>query len=101
MILQCKQNVEKSGAKFYLFVIPSNYRLMKGAISKNALQFNEFSDKVKKLAIQQDINFIDMTVSFRNQSLLGNRLFFKKDIHLSKKGHQCVAKELLSVIDNF
>jgi len=28
LILQCKQNVEHSGAKFYLFVIPSKYRLM-------------------------------------------------------------------------
>ena len=47
LILQCKQNVEHSGAKFYLFVIPSKYRLMKGALSKRSMQFNEFSDKVK------------------------------------------------------
>jgi len=101
LILQCKQNVEHSGAKFYLFVIPSKYRLMQGGLSKNSLQIHEFSDKVKKWAIQQEINFVDLTDSFLKQSLLGNRLFFKKDIHLSKKGHQCVAKELLNMIDTF
>ncbi|ETR74348.1 MAG: hypothetical protein OMM_00295 [Candidatus Magnetoglobus multicellularis str. Araruama] len=94
LILKCKQDVEKSGAEFYLFAIPSKYRLTQAELAKHSLQSHEFSDKVKLWANQQNINFIDMTDSFRKQSLTGHQLFFKKDIHLSKLGHQCVAKDL-------
>ena len=51
----------------------------------------EFSDKLKKFAVEIEVEFIDLAKEFKRESLEGEKLFFDKDIHLNEYGHLIVA----------
>ena len=76
------------GARFYLLAVPSKYKLQS---DDPDLSFLSFSDKVKKWAEGNDINYIDLYNPFLKNSNK-KKLFYDKDIHFSPFGHKITAE---------
>lgn len=93
-ILQIKNNLEKMDAELYLFIIPE-----KNITKKNTCCVEDWlHEEVKIFAEYNRINFIDLGKTF-SQYYNQDQIFFDKDIHLTKVGHQLIAKELDSVLN--
>jgi hypothetical protein len=94
IILQIKNNLEKIDAELYLFIIPE-----KNITKKNTCCNEDWlHEEVKIFAEYNRINFIDLGKIF-SQYYNQDQIFFDKDIHLTKVGHQLIAKELDSVLN--
>jgi len=88
-ILQIRNEVNKLGANFYLFIIPNKGLSMKGECCKNDKLHNE----VSIFTNQNRINFIDLGETFGN-SKDQRKLFFVRDIHITKEGNIEVANAI-------
>lgn len=85
------EEIQNSNGKFILMAVPSKYRL---AEHKQHFSEPQFSDKLKKWAEQNAMEFVDLVQSFQQASKSGNKLFFEQDIHFNELGHAVVAKTL-------
>jgi len=91
-IKKLNDQVRSSGARFYLTVIPSKYRVE----SNRTYEGLEFSQKWEHWAREQGIDFIDLVEPFRKARRETNEpLFYQEDIHLNKQGHHVVADAIL------
>ena len=64
--------MKESGAQFFLTAIPSKSKF-NNIITDN--QYIEFSDKIKSFALDDNIEFIDLTEIF-NQKLWGGGIIY-------------------------
>jgi lysophospholipase L1-like esterase len=95
-IKKLKDQASSAGAHFYLTVIPSKFRVESASRTYDEL---EFSQKLEHWAREQGIDFIDLVEPFRKARRETNGpLFYKKDIHLNKKGHRVAADAISSLI---
>ncbi len=88
-VLTLEKLVKDSGARFILMIVPSKYRIMGGRYDNST---PEFSDEWKEWARQQSIEFLDLVEPFRLAARNGAKLFFDRDIHFNRNGHQVVAR---------
>jgi len=91
MLILLNQEVGDMGAELVLFAVPSKFRLQKQDRTYTEL---EFADKSKAWASDQGIKYIDLVRPFENAVLLGESVFFEKDIHFSEEGHAIVASTI-------
>ena len=86
------EEVESSGARFVMFVVPSKYRLANQGSQWSNL---EFSDKWKEWASEnKHVFFVDLVAAFRHYSEQGSLPFFLEDIHFNSLGHKIGATTL-------
>ena len=91
LLIELNERVANSGGKLTLFAVPSKSR----NFSKNYNNGMEFSDKVKNMSLENDIDFIDLTEDFKLSDLNSKQKpFFEKDIHFNEFGHTIVAKSI-------
>lgn len=90
-ILTLANEAKESGSNFTLMAVPSKYHLREG---KNDTSYIQFSDKLKKWANENSINFIDLVEPFEEASKTGKRLFLERDVHFDESGHKVVAETL-------
>ena len=91
LITSLAREVKASGAQFVLTVVPSKFRLIKHL---NDSQSPQFSAKWRLFSKKNNIEFMDLTRPFENETLNGKQLFFNNDIHFNENGHRVVAAEL-------
>lgn len=90
LIKTLAKEVEASGAKFVLTVIPSKFRIVNNIIASTP----QFSDKWMLFSQKNNIQFMDLTKPFEKEASNGVQLFFNSDIHFNENGHMVVASEL-------
>lgn len=95
ILLKLRHEIESTGARFSLTAVPSKLRNLKPGETHEGL---EFSDKWKAWATSQRINFIDLASAFRENSVKGQSLFFKEDIHFNSAGHQVTSQVLSNAL---
>jgi lysophospholipase L1-like esterase len=88
-ILQIQKQVNQLGAHFYLFIIPNKGLSIKG----QCCAADRLHQEVAAFAQQHQIQLIDLAKSFEN-SPHQRKLFFPRDIHLTKEGNAEVAKAI-------
>jgi lysophospholipase L1-like esterase len=89
ILLKMKKEVEATGARFVLTVVPSKLRNLK---SETKYEEPEFSDKWKAWAASQSVEFIDLAAPFRDHTAQHEPLFFSEDIHFNPDGHKVTAQ---------
>lgn len=95
ILLKLKREIESTGARFSLTVVPSKLRNLKPTEKHEE---PEFSDKWKVWASSQGMDFIDLASAFRETSSKGELLFFKEDIHFNSAGHQLTSQILANAL---
>jgi lysophospholipase L1-like esterase len=88
-VLKLSKEVKESGAEFVIMVVPSKYRLVNNIYGDPE---PEFSDKWKKWAEANSVDFIDLVSQFAEAGKKGEKLFFEIDIHYNAKGHKVAAE---------
>lgn len=91
IMLKLADEVKASGAQFAMMVVPSKFRLVNKIYQSPEPQF---SDKWKKWARYNSIDFIDLVQWFEEAGMSGQNLFFDQDIHFNVNGHEVVAKAI-------
>ena len=86
---ELRAKVEKTGARFYLSAVPSKARI--SGIPPASGQ--TFSDRVRKWAEGEGVDFIDLTPAFAEASRK-SALYFPKDIHFNSEGNRVAAEEI-------
>ena len=97
-VLELKNEVEISGAQFTLMVIPSKFNAQTKNIRNKK---EEFSDQWKVFCENENINFIDLVKTFRNNvkiDSISKSPFFEYDIHLNSFGHSIIGNELINYL---
>lgn len=88
LVSELDRRVRADGARLVLMVVPSRYRLMgDGSVEVN----EDFHQKVKTWAAQNDVEFLDLYDTFARGSRSDVQLFFRQDIHLTEEGHALTA----------
>ncbi len=95
ILLKLKQEVESTGARFTLTVVPSKLRHVTPDTPHDG---PEFSDKWKAWSAKQGIDFIDLAATFREHASQHETLFFKEDIHFNPAGHSVAAQVIASAL---
>ena len=90
-MLTLANEVRQSGSQFTIMAVPSKYRLKGGEYDPSKL---EYSDKWKRWAEGQSIDFLDLVTPFKDAITYEKSLFFEQDIHLNKEGHKVIAETL-------
>ena len=99
-ISEFKNEVEKYGGKLILFLVPSKEQISPTLlhevlsaynISESEIDLSIPGELCKKVAEENQIQFIDMTIDFVKSE---NFPFFTHDEHLNCYGHQLVANRL-------
>lgn len=88
LVIEMNRRVTAAGSRLVVMAVPSRYRLMgDGRIKVEG----DFHQTVKDFTAGNSIEFLDLFVPFARASKAGTPLFFLKDIHFAKEGHQVVA----------
>lgn len=87
-VLELAGKIKRSGGRLTLMATPSKYRLREKTYD---IKNPEFSDKWKRWAEENSIDFLDLTKAFRAASDNGTKLFFERDIHFNKNGNEIIA----------
>ena len=82
-----KEICETKNIELSIFMIPDKKKLIN---NENDFHYNEF----KKIMKNNNFNFIDVLPYFKGR----NNLFFKKDIHLTEKGHEVLSEALINYL---
>jgi hypothetical protein len=98
LILRVARGASEVGAKFVVFAIPAQRRLINmGPASDRP----EFSDKVKVWAETNGIPFIDLPREFRRDPEKARSAFLLIDGHYNEVGHGLTARTLCREIEGF
>lgn len=95
ILLKLKSEVEATGARFFLTVVPSKLRNLKPDQPYDA---PEFSDKWRTWAASQSVGFVDLAAGFRSRSASREQMFFSEDIHFNVAGHEAAANLLIRAL---
>jgi len=88
LLLELDKRVTADGAELVLMVVPSRYRLMgDGTIKVD----EDFHATVKKWALANGVQFLDLFEPFERASRAAPPLFFRQDIHFTAEGHALTA----------
>ena len=90
-VLKLAKEVQASGARLTLMVVPSRCRLEGDCCDMSS---PEFSDKWKNWAERHSVDFLDLVGPFQEAARDGTRLFMKRDIHFNSLGHLVIARTL-------
>ena len=77
---------DENNIEFIVFLIPDKTSLLKN-------QEDNFYTSFKDIMFKNNINFIDTIPNFQNYKQK-EKIFFKKDIHLTNIGHKLIAKSI-------
>ncbi len=85
--------VNKTGAKLVLTVVPSKYRL---SLSDKSTYGIQFSERWQEWASQRGVRFVDLSSAFDLAASKEKSLFYEQDIHFNENGHAVVAETLIN-----
>jgi hypothetical protein len=86
-LIKIKEICNLKNIDLSIFMIPDKTKLINNDYD---IHYNEF----KKIMKNNDFDFIDILPYFKNH----NDLFFKRDIHLTKKGHKVLSTVLINYL---
>lgn len=86
-LIKIKEICEIKNIELSIFMIPDKKKLIN---NENDFHYNEF----KNIMINNNFNFIDVLPYFKGH----NNLFFRKDIHLTEKGHEVLSEALINYL---
>ena len=86
-LIKIKEICEIKNIELSIFMIPDKKKLIN---KENDFHYNEF----KNIMINNNFNFIDVLPYFKGH----NNLFFRKDIHLTEKGHEVLSEALINYL---
>ena len=86
-LIKIKEICEIKNIELSIFMIPDKKKLIN---NENDFHYNEF----KKIMKNNNFNFIDVLPYFKGH----NNLFFRKDIHLTEKGHEVLSEALINYL---
>jgi|TARA_B110000483_G_C18183966_1_gene538155 hypothetical protein len=86
-LIKIKEICQSKNIDLSIFMIPDKKKLIK---NENDIHYNEF----KKIMKNNNFNFIDILPYFNGH----NDLFFKKDLHLTEKGHGVLSTVLINYL---
>lgn len=98
IIVNLKNEVEMTGAKFLLMAIPSKFNI----INRNnpLIKKRDNSNQWKLFCQKQGIKFLDLVDIFNKEMSLNDSIpFFDNDIHLNKYGNKIIGKHLISYVN--
>jgi hypothetical protein len=98
LVLRVARGASEIGAKFVIFAIPAQRRLINMG---PAADRPEFSDKVKIWAEKNGIAFIDLPKQFRREPEKARSAFLLIDGHYNEVGHSMTARALCREIEGF
>ncbi|HNR20315.1 MAG TPA: hypothetical protein PKN75_10550 [Bacteroidia bacterium] len=93
LIQQTDSVLALRGTQLVLSAVPSKYKL----INHIPHDSTDFANKVKSYAIEMNYHYIDLVQAFEIKSQT-SLLFFHKDIHFNKNGHEVVAQQFQEYI---
>lgn len=88
LIQQTDSVLKLNNSKLILSAVPSKYKL----INHIPHDSTDFANKVKSFAQEMNYSYIDLVPAFEMKSQT-QLLFFPKDIHFNKNGHEVVAQQ--------
>ena len=86
-LIKIKEICEIKNIELSIFMIPDKKKLIN---KENDFHYNEFKNIMKN----NNFNFIDVLPYFKGH----NNLFFRKDIHLTEKGHEVLSEALINYL---
>ncbi len=86
-LIKIKEICEIKNIELSIFMIPDKKKLIN---NENDFHYNEFKNIMKN----NNFNFIDVLPYFKGH----NNLFFRKDIHLTEKGHEVLSEALINYL---
>jgi hypothetical protein len=102
-----QEGVRQHGAQPLLLLIPSQLQVSESAWARVAAQRDLSADRfdpayphehLKAYCAERDLAVIDLLPPFREESARGRRLYFRRDPHWNRYGHEfaaeCIAREL-------
>lgn len=93
LIQQTDSVLKLNGTQLVLSAVPSKYKL----INHIPHDSTDFANSVKSFAQEKGYYYIDLVPAFETKSQT-SLLFFPKDIHFNKKGHEVVAQQIKNYV---
>lgn len=109
IISRLREEVESSGSKFWIVLIPDRYQVDKTYwqqwVSKYNLEPQDFdlmlpNRHLAAFSEKNGINFLDPTESLIQMQQQGKNVYWKIDAHLNALGHQVIADFVASRLSN-
>ncbi len=102
-----RQEVQGHGARLVVVNIPDRCYIDEvywaGWLFKYRLKAGDFdllepSVRLKDFCREKQVDFLDLNEAFKKESLQGNNMYWKFDLHLSTLGNEVVAREILNFL---